>query len=212
MFDIDELMKEEHSGSQVVGASVNYSPEFSAPEPNLNLLRRIAESGGGKVLDPAKPSTENPFLHDRMKTHQPRDLWEWLMKLAVILFVLDVGVRRIQIDRDEWLKATATLQKWIFFWQGTPRTPEQEESLSSLLARRDQVRSTRTAAGESPREELFQPAQPGAPVELPGAGEKAARAVSPPVEETKKPQEEKPVATTSRLLEAKRRAQKRRDQ
>ena len=39
-------------GSQVVGASVNYSPEFNAAEPNLNLLRRLAETGGGKMLDP----------------------------------------------------------------------------------------------------------------------------------------------------------------
>ena len=200
------------AGRQTVGASVNYSPEFTAPEPNLNLLRRIAESGGGKTLDPARPVTENPFLHDRKKTHQPRDLWEWLLKLAVILFVLDVAVRRIQLDRDEWLKATATLRKWIFFWQGTPRTPDQEESLSTLLARRDQVRSTRTAAGESPREELFQPLQPGGPVGLPEAGEKAPRVASPPVEEAESPEAEKPAATTSRLLEAKRRAQRRREQ
>ncbi len=48
-------------GSQVVGASVNYSPEFNTPEPNLNLLRRIAETGGGKILDPADPTRE-PIL------------------------------------------------------------------------------------------------------------------------------------------------------
>src|SRR5215472_12457136 len=95
-------------GSQVVGASVNYSPEFNAPEPNVNLLRRIAESGGGKLLDPAQPII-NPFLHDRQKTFQPRDLWESLLKLAIILFVFDVGVRRIQIDREEWMRATQTL-------------------------------------------------------------------------------------------------------
>ena len=67
-------------GSQVVGASVNYSPEFNATEPNLNLLRRMAESGGGKLLDPMIP-TVNPFLHDRQKTFQPRDLWEWLLQV-----------------------------------------------------------------------------------------------------------------------------------
>jgi len=32
-------------GSQVVGASVNYSPEFSAPEPNLHLLNRWRKPG-----------------------------------------------------------------------------------------------------------------------------------------------------------------------
>jgi hypothetical protein len=37
-------------GMQRLGASVNYSPEFSAVEPNLALLKRLAELGGGKVL------------------------------------------------------------------------------------------------------------------------------------------------------------------
>ena len=45
-------------GSQVIGASVNYSPEFNTSEPNLNLLRRIAETGGGKMLDPMHPGGE----------------------------------------------------------------------------------------------------------------------------------------------------------
>jgi adenylylsulfate kinase-like enzyme len=32
-----------YAATQVVGASVNYSPEFNASTPNLNLLRRVAE-------------------------------------------------------------------------------------------------------------------------------------------------------------------------
>jgi hypothetical protein len=143
-----------------------------------------------------------------MKTHQPRDLWEWLLKLAVILFVVDVGVRRIQLDRDEWLKATATIRKWIFFWKGAPRTVEAEESLGSLLAKRGQVRSTRTGAGEA-RPELFQPVQAGQVVDL--AGTSAAPPVQGPTKAAEKaPEEEKPAGTTSRLLEAKKRAQRRR--
>ena len=47
-------------GSQRVGASINYSPEFAATEPNYNLLRRLAESGGGKMLDPDNPA-DNTF-------------------------------------------------------------------------------------------------------------------------------------------------------
>src|SRR5205814_1596782 len=142
--------------SQVLGASINYSPEFNATEANLNLLNRIAESGGGKILDPAIP-TINPFLHDRQKTFQPRDLWEWLLKVAIILFTLDVAVRRIQIDREEWLRATRTLRRWIFFWQAAPRPIETEESLGALLARRDAVRARQTAPILQPKAELFQP-------------------------------------------------------
>src|SRR5204863_6481054 len=120
-----------------------------------------AETAGGKVLDP-KDASVNPFLHDRQKTFQPRDLWEWLLKFAVILSTLDVGVRRIQIDHDEWRRATRTLRRWIFFWQGVPRTPEAEESLAALLTRRDQVRSKQTAPATSatPRPDLFRPAGP----------------------------------------------------
>lgn len=200
---------------QVVGASVNFSPEFAAGEPNLNLLRRITETGGGKLLDPGKPGTDNPFTHDRVKTKRPLDLWEWLLKLAVILFVFDVGVRRIDLDREEWAKVTAKLRKWFFFWQGTPRPVEAEESLATLLARRDQVRGGKTAAGTEARPELFKPEQQPAPTaEIPPAATanpaptaQASPTNKPPAPETG----EKPAATTSRLLEAKRRAQKRRD-
>src|ERR1051325_4402203 len=125
MLNLLEVKDGQVRGSQVVGASVNYSPEFNATEPNMNLLRRIAESGGGQIIDPAAPLV-NPFVHGREKTFQPRDLWEWLLKFAIILFTLDVGVRRIQIDRDEWLRATRTLRRWLFFWHGVPRTPESQ--------------------------------------------------------------------------------------
>jgi hypothetical protein len=128
--------------------------------------------------------------------------------------VLDVGVRRIDLDREEWAKVTAMLRKYVFFWKGTARPEEAEESLATLLARRDQVRGGRTAAGTEARPELFKPEQQPAPmVEVSPAdgevGEAILRPVSPATTTPEK--EEKPAATTSRLLEAKRRAQKRRD-
>jgi uncharacterized membrane protein len=213
-----EMEKGKPIGSQVVGASVSYSPEFTAPEPNLNLLRRLAESGGGKLLDPSK-LTENPFLHDRVKTHQAQDIWEWLLKLAVILFVADVGIRRIQIDREEWLRATAGIRRLLFFWHAQPRPATAQESLNSLLATREGLRSGRTAPGTQTREELFKPAQEGAPIEFPvgetqsGGDPATAPAIAPrspagiaqPTAEQKPPPE--PGGTASRLLEAKRRAQ-----
>ena len=208
MLNLLDMKEGQIRGSQAVGASVNYSPEFTAPEPNFNLLRRIAETARGRILDPASPLS-NPFLHDRKKTYQPNDLWESLLKLAVILFTLDVGVRRIQIDRDEWLRATASLRRWLFFWEPAPRAPQAEESLAALLARRDQVRSKQTAPVE-PKPELFRPQkevttfsggslEQGITKEEPGT----SQVDEPPAAPTA------PTSTTSRLLEAKRRAQKR---
>jgi len=155
---------------------------------------------------------DNPFLHDRIKTFQPRDLWEWLLKLAIILFPLDVGVRRIQLDRAEWLKATATLRRWLFFWRGVPRAPEADESLAALLARRDQVRARQTAPSAPPSPDLFKPQKPV--VIIPERKETApAQAAAGPVVGVSPPAkpDEQPASTTSRLLEAKRRAQQRKD-
>ena len=201
-------------GSQVLGTSVNYSPEFSESEPNLNLLRRLTETAGGKLLNPDLVA-DNPFLHDRRKTFQPRDLWEWLLKLAVVLFVLDVGVRRIQIDRTEWQKLLVLVQRWVLFWRGVPRAPEADESLAALLSRREQVRSTQTAPGLQPtpaRADLFQPERPVSvetQVATPAAQEpltvEPEALVAPG-----SPASPQPASTTSRLLEAKRRAQQRR--
>jgi hypothetical protein len=196
-------------GSQVIGASINYSPEFNATEPNLNLLRRLAESGGGKLLD-VNNATLNPFLHDRKKTFQPRDLWESLIRFAIILFTLDVGVRRIQIDRDEWQRAMRAVRRRVLFWQGVPQAPEAEESLNALLARRDRVRSKQTAPAIEPKPELFRPERPATeplPGVTPGSVSPSEPATTPP--EPPKTSEEPAASTTSRLLEAKRRAQQR---
>jgi uncharacterized membrane protein len=199
-------------GTQVVGASVNYSPEFNAPEPNFNLLRRLAEAGGGKVLSMTEFAVSNPFLHDRTKTFQPRDLWEWLIKLAIILFALDVGVRRIQIDREEWLRATENLRRTLFFWRKLERKPEADESLAALLARREQVRSTQTAPAPTvPNPDLFRPQQPAVekPFFAPEALEQAKAEPSAPAAGTPAPAKPgEPTTTTSRLLDAKRKAQR----
>ncbi len=201
------------AGSQVVGASVNYSPEFTAPEPNLPLLAKLAEAGGGKILDANLPQdpANNPFLHDRQKTFQPRDWWEWLLRLAIILFVLDVAVRRIDIDREQWEKFTARLRQTIFFWRGVPRPAQAEESLASLLARRDQVRTTQTAPAPEVRPELFKPVQTVVLPPKPGAGETPD--FKSPILEPEPPAsgEKKPESTTSRLLDAKRKAQRKKD-
>ncbi|MEY4385527.1 MAG: hypothetical protein RLY20_810 [Verrucomicrobiota bacterium] len=191
---------------QTAGASINYSPEFSVPEPNYNLLRRLAEAGGGKVLDLKNP-LDNPFLHDRVKTFQPRDLWEWLLRFAVILFVLDVGFRRIQIEREDAQKMLATAKSVVLFWRPKQKVMKSDESLSALLARRDAVRAETTKPVEE-RPELFQPT---APVNLPLPGnEPTPEPAKPASEGTPHTGEQKPgpASGMASLLEAKRRAQK----
>jgi hypothetical protein len=109
------------------------------------------------------------------------------------------------------------MRRWIFFWQGVPRAPEADDSLAALLNRRDRVRAetpTQTTAPIAPlvqpRPDLFTPEKQISEEELPDveAAGAAPGGVAPPVpEEPKKPEDAS--TTTSRLLEAKRRAQKR---
>jgi hypothetical protein len=194
---------------QSAGANINYSPEFASVEPNRHLLRVLADTGGGRLLDPLNPM-ENPYLHDRVKTFQPLDLWEWLLRLAILLFVLDIAFRRIQIDREEWERAWIAAKRTLMFWNPPPKAKQTDQSLAALLSRRDEVRSRQTRSEEQ-RGELFQPTQP-AP--LPGlsqaAAPEAARPAPPTAETPPKEESAKPLSPTDRLLAAKRRAQKRR--
>ncbi len=201
------------ANSQLVGASVNYSPEFNATGPNLNLLSRLATLGHGRVLPPA---SANPFLEDREKTRQPHDLFEWLLKLAIVVFPLDVGVRRIQLDREEWRKGLRTLRRWLLFWRPARPEPQADGALAALRAKRD---ATRAKNDEPPkvevRAELFQPRQPQDPVrpdaQIEPAGAKgvdSSKQLAEPASTEEKPE---PATTTSRLLEAKRRAQRRKE-
>jgi hypothetical protein len=109
------------------------------------------------------------------------------------------------------VRATRALRRWVFFWQGVPRTPEAEESLTALLTRRDQVRAKQTAPVVQPNPDLFQPEKVITdPLPTGEPGSAAAPAAPPPIAQPKKAgDEEEPASTTSRLLEAKRRAQKR---
>jgi len=208
--NVMEMEKGKVVAQQTAGANINYSPEFASSEPNRHLLRVLAESGGGRVLDPLNPG-DNPYLLDRLKTFQPRNLWEWLLRIAIILFVLDVGFRRIQIDREEWQRAMATVKRTVMFWNPPPKVRQTDESLAALLARRDDVRARQTRPEEA-REELFRPTQPPASP-LPGTEPSEPRtplAASPSTGETpKEPASPEAQSPTSRLLEAKRRAQRR---
>ncbi len=202
--------------TQVLGASVNYSPEFDTADANLGMLRRLAEAGGGKMIDGRNPD-ENPFRRGRQRTFQPWDLWEWLLKAAVILFPVDVAIRRVQIDLDEWRRAGERSLRWLLFWRKGLEKARPDESLAALLARRNQIRSSTTACpGDRPGEARPAPhppetarAQPAAPQASAVAPAGSAAALEAPAPAQPAAPVHPAASTASRLLEAKRRAQER---
>ena len=200
-----EMEQGELRASQVIGANLDHSPEFAESRPNLARLERLAEIGGGKLLS-RDFGKDNPFEHDRRETFQPVDLWEWMLKFAVLLFPIDVGVRRIQIDREEWSRWMAGLMRVLVFWR-RKENPKREESLASLLAKRDEARQTfrreQPSAPTEPAPELFQPSQPTSGDSAPLGASTAAVADPPTTEDNPEPEGD---STTSRLLAAKRKA------
>ncbi|HNQ73625.1 MAG TPA: VWA domain-containing protein [Verrucomicrobiota bacterium] len=183
-------------GQQITGTSLAYSPELGADGTNLWLLQRLADLTGGRVLAPTGPGS-NPFAHDRIRTFQAQELWEWLLRFIILAFVLEVGVRRVQPDRAEFQRLVRKLLGWIPFWPHPRPVMETVPSLAALLSRRKEVRGQRfdltAPPGQPPATTIVVTPPPlSAPPET--------EAQSAPVEE---------VRTTSQLLAAKRRVQRR---
>ena len=87
-----------------VGAAVPYSSEFADLETNPALLRRLAEITGGKVYEEgdeelAKLARSGEVFREATKTVRALlPFWFWLVLVAGLLLVFDVGVRRVSIE------------------------------------------------------------------------------------------------------------------
>ncbi|NUQ01699.1 MAG: VWA domain-containing protein, partial [Armatimonadetes bacterium] len=78
-------------GSQTIGTSLAWPPEYGATRSNEALLQRLAETANGAVLhDPREV-----FVPKGPPARATRDIWTWLLAFAVALFPLDVAVRRV---------------------------------------------------------------------------------------------------------------------
>ncbi len=104
---------------QTRGLTVGYSDELRLRPTNTELLQQIATATGGRfdpkpkesLLD-APTESSSPRL-----AQQTRPLWPELVMLALILFIFDVALRRI--DLSVWLPAR---------WEGTPSMPSRKAS------------------------------------------------------------------------------------
>ena len=77
------------------GLTVGYSDELRIRPTNDDLLRSIAETSGGTFI--SEPSE----LADAAKAAsvtRPFPLWPWLVSVAIVLFALDVALRRIDFS------------------------------------------------------------------------------------------------------------------
>jgi Mg-chelatase subunit ChlD len=93
--------------NQSSGFVVPYSPEYRSGGTDDNFLDTLARRTGGRLIhDP-----EQAFLHDLPAVGAPRQLWPYLLTLAALLFVADVGVRRVRITGPEMRAAYYKVRK-----------------------------------------------------------------------------------------------------
>lgn len=76
------------------GLVVGYSDELRLRPTNEALLRQIAATSGGAY----NPTPASIFQPTERLAQRPTALWPWLLTAALLLFVLDVALRRIDLS------------------------------------------------------------------------------------------------------------------
>ncbi len=125
------------TGALHTGVSVAYSPEFAELKANTPLLQEVATRTGGRVLSPADAKT----VFDRRslpRAETRRTIWEDLVRYMLILFVLDVAIRRIAVNPAELARK---LRRFIGEMAGRRTTAAESAAvLSTLRGTRERVR------------------------------------------------------------------------
>ena len=167
-------------------------------EPFLAALR--SATGGREILTPA-----DPWRRDLTATSRSTDLWPLLLVLALLLWPLDIALRRVSVGRREfgaaraWVASLGRRRGW-----NAPRTATNESLLAARGRGSASARSAMRADGPSAAEVTT----PVTPMPIPEAAAEAPA-------ELAKPAAGSPDATAqdadtmARLREAKRRARER---
>jgi uncharacterized membrane protein len=115
------------------GWVMGYSPEYAALEGDPAYLLRLADLGGGTVLE--RPA--EALAHNIRGSGLRRDLWPYLLGLAVLLLPFDVGVRRLALGRREVARAWA----WAVNHLPRRRRPAVEAEAPSPVSRLFEAKS-----------------------------------------------------------------------
>ncbi len=199
-------------GTLRTGLSIAYSPEYSQLQPNLSLLEEVRSRTRGRMLAAAEAGA--PFERAGLpQAEARRAIWESLVQWMLVLFLLDVAIRRVALHpRELYRKA----RRFLAEIAGRERpVSEAAAVLTTLKGARDRVREERLAA-RPPAPEAGPP--PTTRYEAPPTEAKAAEDLSRALDGATpqdapvvaRPTGKKPAQSegeyTARLLRAKRRA------
>jgi Ca-activated chloride channel family protein len=189
---------------RTLGLVAPTAAEYHLLGTNERLLASLrAATGGREIADP-----KDAWRHDLRSTSFATDLWPFLLLLALLLWPLDVAVRRVSVSRRELVMARA----WIRERAGRGAAA-QPAAVGALLAAKERAGAERSRAAL-----LRRPGSPPLPANGPVASPSPQTTSSsqpkatPPA--TDEPTEATGAAdspagdTLSRLQQAKRRARR----
>ncbi len=170
-------------GQQTLGFVAPYSPEYRTGGTDRALLGRLAAiTGGSELAEPAAAFADNlPFVG------AVQEIWDVLLLIVVLLFPLDIALRRVMLEPGLLGRLAARLG---LRHAEHPAAEPAEPVLGTLVRARDRARrrqSRQTAADVSTT-----PTVEDQPIASPG--------------DVEKPDEASSTDSLARLREAKRRA------
>jgi uncharacterized membrane protein/Mg-chelatase subunit ChlD len=124
------------AGTQSLGRTVGLvepvAAEYRLLGVNEALLSSLrAATGGHEIALPA-----DPWTHDLNATSSFTELWPWLLVLALLLWPLDIALRRVSIGRRELADGRAWVgRRWRLRGATAPRTTAS----AGMLAARDRA-------------------------------------------------------------------------
>jgi uncharacterized membrane protein len=167
------------------GFAVPYSPEYLRFKSDPLLLEQIAQRTGGRILTPADLDLFHPA---RLLRESSKPVFDWFLIALAGLVVLDVGLRRVQLD---W----AVIKGWF----GFGHKKESTATMGALLERKKQVQVSVPVERPKPIILPTQPGVPPRPADTPPPPKPAADQAPTPGDA--------PQSTTERLLARKRKRQ-----
>ena len=213
--------------ARTLGLVAPTAAEYRLLGANEALLAAIRAATGGREVD----APADAWIHDLQATSQLTELWPWLLVLALLLWPLDIALRRVSLGRRE----LADGRRWIGDRVHGRRVAARTQQAEGLFAARERgASSARSAimreAAQRPEAGIIAPSTspassgaarapapvvpapaPIAPSSAPAApAPSAAAALAPPPEPGQSPATATPPAgpedTLARLREAKRRS------
>ncbi len=118
---------------RTLGLVAPTAAEYRLLGANEPLLAAIRSATGGSAL--ATPAAA--WVHDLRRTSQFTDLWPWLLVLALLLWPLDIALRRVSLGRRE----LADGRRWVSDRVRGRRIAARTKPVEGMLAARDRAGS-----------------------------------------------------------------------